>query len=168
MSGSETSERPDEQIPESAASQADKLGLPPGTLVHVGERHCAEVALAGLVYGPEAVEEVALGGPDDVARHLGADRLLWLDVVGLHDVEAVGALGREPPPALRGEAEARSARWVAGSSRATPARDAVGWVTSVRSQPMRRNAFSLIAKWTSSPFAGHGSRWRTATECQLG
>ena len=93
MSDTVTPERTDQPVLGSAASQADKLGLPPGTLMHVGERHCAEVALAGLVYGPEAVEEVALGGPDDVARHLGADQLLWLDVIGLHDVEAVGALG---------------------------------------------------------------------------
>ncbi|HSH70841.1 MAG TPA: magnesium/cobalt transporter CorA [Deferrisomatales bacterium] len=93
MSETETPERLDERPAGSAASQADKLGLPPGTLVHVGERHCAEVALTLVAYGPEGVGEIALGGPEDLAGHLGTERLLWLDVIGLHDVETVGEVG---------------------------------------------------------------------------
>ena len=77
----------------SAASPADKLGLPPDTLVHVGERHCEAVTLEAIAYGPQVVEAAVLPGPEALTPWLGSDRQVWLNVTGVHDVEAVGRVG---------------------------------------------------------------------------
>jgi magnesium transporter len=75
------------------ASAADKLGLPPGTLVHLGERHCDAVTLSAFTYGPDRVAERELDGPEDLRPLLGGEGVLWLDVTGVHDVDAVSRVG---------------------------------------------------------------------------
>lgn len=79
-----------------APAATDKpLAAPPGTLVHIGEKRSLETTVTRIEYdrfgqqlardsAPLAEKIVAPGDPKKVT---------WIDVVGLHDVETISAIG---------------------------------------------------------------------------
>ncbi|HEY4745581.1 MAG TPA: magnesium/cobalt transporter CorA [Desulfuromonadaceae bacterium] len=70
-----------------------KAGLPPGTLVHIGEAPGAEVAITLMAYGPEAFTEQRYQRMDECLPHLSHDGITWVNVEGVHDVEVIRRLG---------------------------------------------------------------------------
>lgn len=77
-----------------AGGRSKKAGLPPGTLVHVGDKRVEEVRIRVVRYdahGAEVLEPQAV----DECRWAGGDgRITWIDVHGIHRVEVVEELGR--------------------------------------------------------------------------
>jgi len=81
-------------MPESLISSAEKAGLPPGELVHVGEVF-ADEALTSLVdYSKAAVVEQKVHSIDDILRYEGTDTVTWVNVEGLKNVELIKAIGQ--------------------------------------------------------------------------
>ncbi|GAB4264539.1 MAG: magnesium/cobalt transporter CorA [Deferrisomatales bacterium] len=78
----------------SVTSRAAKAGLPPGSLVHVGERRAEVVSLTVTGYGPDRLEEWRPSSPEDVHGLLGRHPVTWIDVSGVHDVDLVARLGQ--------------------------------------------------------------------------
>ena len=70
-----------------------KLGLPPGSLEHVGERKAEQVRLSVIDYDQEAVTELVTDDVDDCVRFKDRPSVTWLNVDGLHDTEKIRALG---------------------------------------------------------------------------
>jgi magnesium transporter len=74
-----------------------KTGLPPGSLVHVGERHAEELHLSLLVYNEKELHEKTLTGSEDLRGALqGQDKeegVVWLHIAGLHDIGLMELLG---------------------------------------------------------------------------
>lgn len=68
-----------------------KSGLPPGTLVHLGERKIERAAVAVIEYGPDELIERGLS-PTDGERGLLPVR--WINVHGLHEPEVMAEIGR--------------------------------------------------------------------------
>jgi magnesium transporter len=81
-------------------------GSSPGTLVAAEPREAAAatpVVLRVLAYGPETLQEWTASSVDDLDREPGPDRpgapvapgapVVWIDVVGLHDLDALRRLG---------------------------------------------------------------------------
>lgn len=77
-----------------AKSRAAKVGLPPGSLVHVGEPQEGPARLQVLDYDASRVEEHELESPEALRAYLSRPSVTWLNVVGVHDVAAVAAVGR--------------------------------------------------------------------------
>ena len=74
-------------------NSAKKVGLPPGTLVHVGQRKADAIAITTIEYDETQLWQ---GEPVDLGRvAVPKDRptVTWISVGGLHDVDAVGTLG---------------------------------------------------------------------------
>lgn len=71
-----------------------KTGLPPGTLVHIGERKSDTVSLTVFHYSGERCEELQprqvnqLSPPAD-------ESVIWINVGGVHQVDIVEALGKQ-------------------------------------------------------------------------
>lgn len=82
----------DEDIP---ATLADKAGMPPGTIVFIGERKQDEVEIQILTYDGGHFEEVPNAALGDIGRHLGNSSVTWINISGLHDVELIAALGKQ-------------------------------------------------------------------------
>ena len=76
-----------------ARRTSEKVGLPPGELVHVGERKTDATRIAVVDYDETHYEEreVASGRECDV--YLGKPTTTWVNVDGLHDVEAIAEIG---------------------------------------------------------------------------
>jgi len=73
--------------------RAKQVGLPPGTLVHLGERKQKEIRIELLDFGPDHCEERLLDSVDECLPYLERDSVTWINIDGLHEVETVRTLG---------------------------------------------------------------------------
>ena len=76
------------------AGRARKIGMSPGTLEYVGERPASATRLELLRYDAENLEEVPQATEEKCAASRGAG-VVWLNVDGLKDIEAVERIGRQ-------------------------------------------------------------------------
>ncbi|MBI4798225.1 MAG: magnesium and cobalt transport protein CorA [Desulfarculus sp.] len=75
------------------ARRSRKASLPPGTLVHVGQRHSQSTTISLIAYGPEGVSQTNDPGDQVLAGLPAGPGQAWLRVQGLHEVQAIGRLG---------------------------------------------------------------------------
>ncbi|MCU0594162.1 MAG: magnesium/cobalt transporter CorA [Desulfobacterota bacterium] len=71
-----------------------KAGLPPGTLVHIGEDQKERVKLRLIDYTEAGLEERQLNTIFESFPYKDKDSVTWLDIVGVHEVDVIGALGK--------------------------------------------------------------------------
>ncbi len=76
-----------------ARERSAKVGLPPGTLVHIGEAGAGPSTITLIDYGPDRVDERELAGEGEVAPFLDTPTVSWINVCGVHDVDAVARVG---------------------------------------------------------------------------
>ncbi len=70
-----------------------KSGLPPGTLVHIGNESSEAVQISVIGYGPDGIEERHFEQIDRYLDNPCDGAVVWVDVEGVHDVELIRALG---------------------------------------------------------------------------
>ena len=71
-----------------------KSGLPPGTLVHIGERKSEHVSITTFRYSARGCEELQPQEPERLSPPVD-EAVVWINVGGVHKVEVVEALGRQ-------------------------------------------------------------------------
>jgi magnesium transporter len=71
-----------------------KMGLPPGSLIHLGERKTEEVELTVLQYDETRFEEKDISAIEDLKRLPDQGGVTWIHVKGLHQPEIVETIGR--------------------------------------------------------------------------
>ena len=71
-----------------------KTGLPPGTLVHIGERKSEKVTVTVFRYSGADCEELQQEQVDGLARPVD-ESVVWINVGGVHQVEVVETLGKQ-------------------------------------------------------------------------
>lgn len=74
-------------------SRSSKVGLPPETLVHIGEKKIEEVKIRVVRYGQHTAELLEPKGVEQCSSLLAEGLTTWIDVQGLHQVEVVEDLG---------------------------------------------------------------------------
>ena len=70
-----------------------RAGLPPGTLIHVGEQKLENVRLSLIDYNEEKIEERELNSIDECLPYMTNSRLTWVNVDGLHDIDIINRIG---------------------------------------------------------------------------
>lgn len=76
---------------------ASKLGLPPGSLIHVGERKTDTAQVSLMAFGPDSLEEAAfadIAESRDYHRDRSKHPVLWLNIHGLHQPEVLSEIGQ--------------------------------------------------------------------------
>jgi magnesium transporter len=73
---------------------AEQVGLPPGTLVHIGERKSDHVEITVLDYDARELREYRPASIEECAPLVASDTVSWIDVAGLHDVSVIEAVGK--------------------------------------------------------------------------
>jgi magnesium transporter len=68
------------------------VGTAPGTLISHPDAGPPVIRVLG--YGPEGLEELEVASPAELPPLLGRWPVLWVDVVGVGDAEAIGAIGQ--------------------------------------------------------------------------
>jgi magnesium transporter len=71
-----------------------KVGLSPGTLIHVGEKKTEQVRLRVIDYDVEHLEERELATLDEFIPYKDKPSVTWLNMDGLHDVDVIQDLGK--------------------------------------------------------------------------
>ncbi len=74
---------------------SQKVGLPPGTLVHVGEQKTAAPEITLLDYNQEHFSETDLASLPDPLPPKPEASVRWINVAGIHQVEMLETLGRQ-------------------------------------------------------------------------
>lgn len=72
-----------------------KSGLPPGTLVHVGEERTQPVTVSAFVYNEQEVAEypqIEVGEAGSYRKH---GQVCWINTSGVHDPAVISDLGRQ-------------------------------------------------------------------------
>lgn len=69
---------------------SQKRGLPPGSLVHVGEKRDSEVLINGYRYNEDVFEEIAAFSNEMPKQGFQ----LWLNIDGLHDISKIEEIGK--------------------------------------------------------------------------
>jgi magnesium transporter len=73
--------------------RARKAGLPPGTLVHIGEKKTGEVKIAVIDYDEVNFQESEVGTVEECFSFREKPTVTWINVEGVHKVEVVEKLG---------------------------------------------------------------------------
>jgi magnesium transporter len=68
-------------------------GVPPGTLVHTGERHAETITIRLMDYSTESCDERLFKTIEEAFPYLDRETVTWLDIVGLHQVDIIEKLG---------------------------------------------------------------------------
>ncbi len=74
-------------------NRAVKTGLPPGALVHIGETPPAGTGITLLRFDEGSFQETRLPPQPDCATLAEGSGVTWINVEGLHDVEAIRTVG---------------------------------------------------------------------------
>ncbi|MGC9514187.1 magnesium/cobalt transporter CorA [Methanocrinis sp.] len=70
-----------------------KVGLPPGTLVHVGEERTEPVRITILDYDQDQLQEFCVTSIDQCLDFKAKPSTTWMDVVGVHRPEVIEKIG---------------------------------------------------------------------------
>lgn len=70
-----------------------KSGLPPGSLVHIGDTPEESVEIKVIAYNPAGIEEHHFKRLDECLLPPAPDTVTWVNVEGVHDVEVIRHLG---------------------------------------------------------------------------
>jgi magnesium transporter len=70
-----------------------KVGLPPGTLVHVGEERTGPVQITILDYDEGELQEFCVTSIDKFLDFKAKPSVTWIDVVGVHKPEVIEKIG---------------------------------------------------------------------------
>jgi magnesium transporter len=73
----------------------EKAHLPPGTLVYTGSAPVEKPRLTLIKYNRETIQEIALENLAQFRQHADKDSIVWINVEGLSDIEAVETIGAE-------------------------------------------------------------------------
>jgi magnesium transporter len=77
--------------------RSKKSGLPPGTIVHIGEEKTDRVKILLIRYNEKEVHEEELDGLEhleEASRECLADDITWINIEGVHRPEAIETLGK--------------------------------------------------------------------------
>ena len=71
-----------------------KAGLPPGTLVHVGERKTETVRITLIDYDEQSFQEKQAANIEECFKFKQTPTVTWINIDGLHDIDIIEKLGR--------------------------------------------------------------------------
>jgi len=78
---------------ESLRNASEKTGLPPGTLVHVGDVLETVTRMSVIDYSKENIEERQIQSVDEVLKYRDSETVTWVMIEGLADVGIVESIG---------------------------------------------------------------------------
>jgi magnesium transporter len=70
-----------------------KSGLPPGTLIHIGEKSDREIRVSVIDYGETHFEEKEIKALKECFYYTDPSIVSWINVEGLHEIEVIRQVG---------------------------------------------------------------------------
>jgi magnesium transporter len=73
--------------------RTQKIGLPPGTLVHVGEKKVEKTKITIIDYDAEHLEEKVAKTVDECFSFKDKPTVTWINIDGIHEIEIIEKIG---------------------------------------------------------------------------
>jgi len=70
------------------------IGLPPGTLVHVGEEQSKKISISMIEYDNENLTRKEITSIDECFPISDTDTVKWINITGLHEVDVIENVGK--------------------------------------------------------------------------
>jgi magnesium transporter len=80
-------------MPKSNNRMSKKAGLPPGTLVHIGDQKVEKVKITLTIYDSDRYEEKDISSIEESFQYRDKAGVLWINIDGLHDINIFEKLG---------------------------------------------------------------------------
>ena len=74
--------------------RSSKAGLPPGTLVHVGEKKVESVRITFIDYDEQSFQEKQVTKIEECLKLKNTPTVSWINIDGIHDIELLEKLGK--------------------------------------------------------------------------
>jgi magnesium transporter len=74
--------------------KSQKAGLPPGTLVHIGDRTMEKATISIITYDQNRASDIKPESLDARTLRLEASTVTWLNVTGVHDLDLLQKVGK--------------------------------------------------------------------------
>ena len=74
--------------------RSSKAGLPPGTLVYVGEKKVEEIRITFIDYDEQFFQEKQVPSIEECLKLKDTPTVSWINIDGLHDIELLEKLGK--------------------------------------------------------------------------
>jgi len=81
-------------MPRLIKKRSKERGLPPGALVHIGEKKTEKVRITVIDYNVSKFEEKEVGKVEECFAFKRKPTVTWINVDGLHEVEVIEKLGK--------------------------------------------------------------------------
>ncbi|RZN37031.1 MAG: magnesium/cobalt transporter CorA [Methanophagales archaeon ANME-1-THS] len=82
-------------MPERVRKRSKKAGLPPGTLMHIGERRTEKVKITLIDYDETQFQEKEVERVEDCFPFKDTPTVTWINIDGLHDVAIIEKIGKQ-------------------------------------------------------------------------
>ena len=87
--------KPKSARPKQVRRRSKKAGLPPGTLVHIGDKKVDSVRVTYLDYDENNVDEKQVSAIEDCFPFKATPTVTWINIDGLHDIRLMEKIGKE-------------------------------------------------------------------------
>ena len=74
--------------------RSSKAGLPPGTLIHVGDKKVESVRITFIDYDEQSFQEKQVPNIEECLKFKDTTTVSWINIDGLHDIELLEKLGK--------------------------------------------------------------------------
>ena len=81
-------------MPKLVKKKSKKMGLPPGTLVHIGKKRMEEVKISIIDYDEEHLQEKETKSIEECFPYKNKPTVTWINVDGLHEIKVVEEIGK--------------------------------------------------------------------------
>ena len=71
-----------------------KAGLPPGTLVHIGEKKAEDIRITLIDYSEESIQERVVEKVEECFPFKETPTVTWINIDGLHKIETIEKIGK--------------------------------------------------------------------------
>ncbi|MBN1153367.1 magnesium/cobalt transporter CorA [candidate division KSB1 bacterium] len=75
--------------------RVSSVGLPPGTLIHVGDKKVERVDIHVIDYDENKVDEMHFSDPDDLSDIIRNNHVSWININGLHNMDVIEKIGNK-------------------------------------------------------------------------
>lgn len=86
--------KPKAHMSKKTKGRSRKAGLPPGTLVHIGDKKVEKVRITYLDYDEQSFQEKLVSGINECFPFKDTQTVSWINVDGIHEVGVIEDIGR--------------------------------------------------------------------------
>ena len=81
--------------PKISKKSSSKVGLPPGSIIYVGEQKIEKVKITLTEYDEKNVEICEINSVEEIDPYTDTPQVTWVNVSGLHDTELIKQIGEK-------------------------------------------------------------------------